>query len=133
MKVSELHQQRLFTAEADETLDEVADRMRWHAIAALPVFDASHNLVGIITERDLTAAVADDADPAATRVADYMTPAPAVLGPDCEFAEAAKTMLQLGVRHLPVIDKGHLVAVLSMRDVLDAETTATPEAIDGVW
>jgi CBS domain-containing protein len=54
-----------------------------------------------------------------------MTPAPAVLGPDCEFAEAAKTMLQLGVRHLPVIDKGHLVAVLSMRDVLDAETTAT--------
>jgi CBS domain-containing protein len=62
-----------------------------------------------------------------------MTPAPAVLGPDCEFAEAAKTMLQLGVRHLPVIDKGHLVAVLSMRDVLDAETTATrPQAIDGV-
>jgi CBS domain-containing protein len=41
MKVSDLHQQRLFTAEADETLDEVADRMRWHAIAALPVFDAS--------------------------------------------------------------------------------------------
>jgi CBS domain-containing protein len=124
MKVSDLHQQRLFTADADETLDEVADRMRWHAIAALPVFDAGH-LVGIITERDLTAAVADGADPAATQVADYMTPAPAVLGPDSEFAEAAKAMLELGVRHLPVVDKGHLVAVLSMRDVLDAETTAT--------
>jgi CBS domain-containing protein len=125
MKVSELHQQRLFTAEADEALDEVADRMRWHAVGALPVFDADHKLVGIITERDLTAAVADDADPEATRVADYMTPAPAVLGPDSEFAEAAKAMLELGVRHLPVVDKGHLVAVLSMRDVLDAETTAT--------
>jgi CBS domain-containing protein len=125
MKVSDLHQQRLFTADADETLDEVADRMRWHAVGALPVFDADHKLIGIITERDVTAAVADDADPAATRVADYITPAPAVLGPDSEFAEAAKAMLELGVRHLPVVDKGHLVAVLSMRDVLDAETTTT--------
>jgi CBS domain-containing protein len=40
-------------------------------------------------------------------------------------AEAAKAMLELGVRHLSVVDKGHLVAVLSMRDVLDAETTRT--------
>jgi CBS domain-containing protein len=125
MKVSDLHQQRLFTAEADETLDEAADRMRWHAVGALPVFDEGHRLVGIVTERDLTAAVADDADSAATRVADYMTPAPAVLGPDSEFAEAARAMLELGVRHLPIVDGGRLVAVLSMRDVLDAETTAT--------
>jgi CBS domain-containing protein len=124
MKVSDLRQQRLFTAEADDTLDEAADRMRWHAISALPVFDDGHHLVGIITERDLTAAVADGADPAATRVADYMTPAPAVLGPDSEFVEAARAMLDLGVRHLPVVANGHLVAVLSMRDVLDAETTA---------
>jgi hypothetical protein len=36
MKVSDLHQQRVFTAEAEETLDEAADRMRWHAIGALP-------------------------------------------------------------------------------------------------
>jgi CBS domain-containing protein len=121
MKVSDLHQQRLFTAEADETLDEAADRMRWHAIGALPVFDG-HRLVGIITERDLTAAVADGADPSATQVVDYMTPAPAVLGPDSEFVVAARTMLELGVRHLPVVDGGRLVAVLSMRDVLDAET-----------
>ena len=124
MKVSDLHQQRLFTAEADETLDEAADRMRWHAIGALPVFDARHNLVGIVTERDLTAAVADGANPAATRVADYMTPAPAVLGPGSELAEAARAMLELGVRHLPVVDNGRLVAVLSMRDVLDAEAAA---------
>jgi CBS domain-containing protein len=97
MKVSELHQQRLFTAEADETLDEAADRMRWHAIGALPVFD-SHRLVGIITERDVTAAVADGADPATTPVADYMTRAPAVLGADSALAEAVSTMLELGVR-----------------------------------
>jgi CBS domain-containing protein len=123
MKVSDLHQQRLFTAEADEALEEAADRMRWHAIGALPVFDG-HRLVGIITERDVTAAVADGADPATTPVSDYMTSAPSVLGPDSEFAEAVRTMLGLGVRHLPIVDRGRLVGVLSMRDLLGAEASA---------
>jgi CBS domain-containing protein len=126
MKVSDLHQQRLFSAEAEETLDEAADRMRWHAIGALPVFDG-HRLVGIITERDLTAAIADGVDPATTPVGSYMTPAPAVLGPESELGEAARAMLELGVRHVPIVDHGRLVGVLSIRDLLDAETLATPE------
>jgi CBS domain-containing protein len=57
MKVSDLHQHphQLFTAQAEEPLDEAADRMHWHQVGALPVFEGQH-LVGIITERDLTAA-----------------------------------------------------------------------------
>jgi len=121
MKVSDLHQRRLFTADADETLDEAADRMRWHEIGALPVFEG-HRLAGIITERDITAAVADGVDPATTPVSGYMTPAPAVLGPDSDLAQAAHTMLELGVRHVPIVDHGRLVGVLSIRDLLDAET-----------
>jgi CBS domain-containing protein len=56
-----------------------------------------------------------------TPVSAYMTAAPEVLRPDSELAEAAHTMLQLGVRHLPVLQGGRLVGVLSMRDVLGAE------------
>jgi acetoin utilization protein AcuB len=55
-------------------------------------------------------------------VSDYMTPAPEVLGPDNELADAAHLMLELGIRHLPVVRGGQLLGVLSMRDVLDAET-----------
>ena len=51
-----------------------------------PVVEGQH-LVGIITERDLTAAVAEGADPVTTPVSDYMTPAPEVPGPDSELAE----------------------------------------------
>jgi len=120
MKVSDLAHHELFTAQADETLDQAADRMSWHQVGALPVFDGQR-LVGIITERDLTAAVAEEVDPATTPVADYMTSAPEVLQPDSELADAAHTMLQLGVRHLPVVQRGRLVGVLSMRDVLEAE------------
>ena len=97
--------------------------MSWHQVGALPVFEGQR-LVGIITERDLTAAVAEGADPATTPVADYMTAAPEVLRPDSELADAAHTMLQLGVRHLPVVQGGRLVGVLSMRDVLEAEDEA---------
>jgi CBS domain-containing protein len=120
MKVSDLQPHELFTAQAEETLEEAADRMSWHEVGALPVFDGQQHLVGIITERDLTAALAEGADPIRTTVSDYMTPAPEVLRPDSELAEAAHTMLQLGVRHLPVVQNGRLVGVLSMRDVLGA-------------
>ena len=132
MKVSDLQPHELFTAQAEETLEEAADRMSWHEVGALPVFDGQRHLVGIITERDLTAALAEGADPVRTTVADYMTPAPEVLRPDSELAEAAHTMLQLGVRHLPVVQNGRLVGVLSMRDVLGAGEVDAEKEDEGV-
>jgi CBS domain-containing protein len=120
MKVSDLHQHQLYTAQADETLDEAADRMNWHLVGALPVFEGQR-LVGIITERDLIAAMAEGADASTTPVSDYMTPAPEVLGPDSELSDAAQVMLELGIRHLPIMAGNRLVAVLSMRDLLGAD------------
>jgi CBS domain-containing protein len=132
MKVSDLQPHELFTAQAEETLEEAADRMSWHEVGALPVFDGQQHLVGIITERDLTAALAEGADPVRTTVADYMTPAPEVLRPDSKLAEAAHTMLQLGVRHLPMVQNGRLVGVLSMRDVLGAGEVDAEKEDEGV-
>ena len=84
-----------------------------------PVYEGQH-LVGIITS-GLTAAVTEGADPVATPVSDYMTPAPEVLRPDSELAAAARVTLELGVRHLPIMGGGRLVGVPSMRDVLGAD------------
>ncbi|HWC42380.1 MAG TPA: CBS domain-containing protein [Actinomycetota bacterium] len=120
MKVSDLQHHELFTAQADEGLDVAADRMSWHQVGALPVLEGQQ-LVGIITERDVTAAMAEGADPVITPVSDYMTAAPEVLRPDSELADAAHLMLELGIRHLPIVRGGCLVGVLSIRDVLDAE------------
>ena len=120
MKVSDLQHHELFTAQADESLDVAADRMNWHQVGALPVLEGQH-LVGIISERDVTAAMAEGADAVTTPVSDYMTAAPEVLRPDSELADAAHLMLELGIRHLPVVRSGCLVGVLSIRDVLDAE------------
>ena len=121
MKVSDLQHHELFTAQADESLDVAADRMNWHQVGALPVLEGQH-LVGIISERDVTAAMAEGADAVTTPVSDYMTPAPQVLQPDSELADAAHRMLELGIRHLPIVRSGLVVGVLSIRDVLDADT-----------
>jgi CBS domain-containing protein len=48
----------LITVDTDESLVDAADRMCWYAVGALPVYQR-HTLVGIVTERDLTVAVAD--------------------------------------------------------------------------
>ena len=120
MKVSDLRPHELFTAQAEETLEVAADRMSWHQVGALPVLEGQR-LVGIVTERDLTAALAEGADAEVTPVSDYMTSAPEVLRPDSELADAAHLMLELGIRHLPVVRSGQLIGVLSMRDVLDAD------------
>jgi CBS domain-containing protein len=120
MKVSDLQHRKLFTTQADESLDVAADRMNWHQVGALPVLEGQQ-LVGIVTERDVTAAMAEGADPVITPVSEYMTAAPEVLRPDSELADAANLMLELGIRHLPIVRGGRLVGVLSMRDVLDAE------------
>jgi CBS domain-containing protein len=117
MKVSTRYRPVLVTVAADESLVDAAARMRWYAVGALPVYER-HTLVGIVTERDLTAAVADGVDPARTLVRGLMTPAPATVAPGDELADAARTMVELGVRHLPVVDGDRLVGMLSIRDLV---------------
>ena len=62
-----------------------------------------YRLVGIITERDLVRAVADRRDLADGNAGEYMTSAPATVELDTSLADVARTMLALGVRHLPVV------------------------------
>jgi CBS domain-containing protein len=120
MKVSTRYRPVLITVDADESLVDAADRMRWYAVGALPVYER-HALVGIVTERDVTAAVADGVDPARTLVRDRMTPAPATVTLDDQLADAARIMAELGVRHLPVVSDHRLVGMLSLRDLVDLD------------
>jgi CBS domain-containing protein len=85
-KVSDLQQYELFTAQAEEAPGRGG---RPHELAPgrhLSGLRGQH-LVGILTERDLTAAIGQGADPATTPMSDQITPAPEVPGPDSELAE----------------------------------------------
>ncbi|HZD00986.1 MAG TPA: CBS domain-containing protein [Actinomycetes bacterium] len=117
VRVSERCSRMLIVTVPEETLLGAATRMRWYQVGALPVY-RDHRLVGIVTERDVIAAVADGADPATTKVSDYMTDKPVTIDPDEDLEVAARRMATLGVRHLPVVGDGRQVGMLSMRDLL---------------
>jgi CBS domain-containing protein len=74
-------------------------------------------IVGIITERDLLRAVALGADPERTTVDEAMTAEVYTVPPDTQLQEAARAMAARWIRHLPVVEGGQLLGVVSMRDV----------------
>jgi CBS domain-containing protein len=117
MKVRELYTPHLLRADPGEDLAVAASRMEFHEIGALAVYERGR-LAGIITERDILRAVGDGRNPELTPVAAYMVEDPVTVSPDTEASEAAATMVSLGVRHLPVVEGGGLVGMLSARDLL---------------
>ena len=88
-------------------------------IGSLVVVDG-RKLVGIITERDVVRTIAQGADPEEEVVSDWMSDAPDTFSPDVEVEEAAAWLLEIGYRHMPVMDEGELLGVVSLRDILAA-------------
>jgi CBS domain-containing protein len=106
----------LLTVEPSLALTEVAKRMVAKDVGAVIVLDGD-DLVGILTERDVLRAVADGiADD--TRVADRMTRQPETIDPDESTEHAAVLMIHGGFRHLPVVEGGAVVGMLSIRDLM---------------
>ena len=120
MKVQDVYTRDALVAHSGESLGVAASRMDYNAIGALLVKEGSRT-VGILTERDVLHAVAEDLDLDGTTVAECMTEEviPVSLGAD--VGEAAVAMVSLGARHLPVSDHGEIVGMISARDLLAVE------------
>jgi len=106
----------LLTVEPGTPLGEAARRMADRGVGAVLILDGD-TLAGILTERDLLKAVAkgfsDDA-----RVSEWMTRHPETVEPDDATDHAAALMIHGGFRHLPVVDEGRVVGILSIRDLM---------------
>jgi CBS domain-containing protein len=99
-------------------------------IGALPVLTRG-KLVGIITERDYTRKVILKGKSSKdTEVKDIMTGALVLAAPDDSVADCMKTMTERRVRHLPVLQDGKLVGILSMGDVVRWVMEAQAATID---
>ena len=116
MEVWSVATRLVVVAEAHEGLITAARRMWAHEIGALPVLDGG-GLVGILTERDLVAAMAVGSGHDSA-VAAHMTPKPATATPREDSVAVARRMLELGVRHMPVVDAGGVVGMVSATDLL---------------
>ena len=106
------------TVSADMTVAAAARLMKTQGIGALLVI-SDGRLAGIFTERDaLFRVIAEGRDPGKTRVSDVMTTNPRTLAPDRPFGHALHLMYEGGFRHVPVVENGRPLGVVSARDAL---------------
>lgn len=109
--------QILYRVSPRDTVRHAARTMRDKKIAAVLVMDLEH-LVGILTERDMTVrVVAAGLDPDTTAVREIMTMDPDTLAPSDTAADAVRLMKLRNYRHLPVVDEGRVVGMVSVRDL----------------
>lgn len=107
----------LFVA-PDTTLRHVARKMWEQSVGALLVRDA-RRVLGIISERDLATALAQGVDPDRATAASAMSADVVSLRAGDTLYDAAIDMLDVGIRHVPVIDEhGEVQAIVSVRDLL---------------
>ena len=106
----------LLTIEPDASLAEAARRMASRGVGAVVVLDGER-LAGIVTERDVLKAVATGLREDA-RVSEWMTRHPETVESGEATDHAAALMIHGGFRHLPVVDEGRVVGILSIRDLM---------------
>jgi CBS domain-containing protein len=115
-----VNQQKIELLSASTTVRVAARNMADRHIGAILV-GQGRRLQGIFTERDvLTRVVARGLDPDTTTLATVMTPDPDTVGPDDLALEVLERLRASGYRHLPVVDHGKVVGIVSIRDLYAA-------------
>jgi CBS domain-containing protein len=113
--------QKLFTLPAKTTISEAARLMSQRQASAAMVVEGA-SLVGIFTERDaLFRVLAEGRDPQTTQLADVMTPNPQTIDPHKSFRYALILMYERGFRHVPVVEDGKPIGLVSATDALNPE------------
>ena len=114
--VADIMSRPVVTATADETVAAAGARMRDMRVGSVVVVDG-HTPVGIFTERDVVRLAAAGA-PSEDLVEQWMTPDPDSVAPDADVIGAFARLAEHGYRHIPVVDHGELVGIVSMRDLM---------------
>ena len=115
-RVADLMAGDLLTVAADARLTDAVRSMDDRRVGAVLVLEGER-LVGVFTERDVLRAVAHGLTPEAT-VGEWMTHGPETIEPDETAEHAAVLMIHGGFRHLPVVEAGKVVGILSIRDLM---------------
>lgn len=117
MRVSEIMTKAAVVDQSDDTVAEAASKMWNQQTGSLLVVEGD-DLVGILTERDVLRLVATGTKLDQARVAEVMTKDVVSVGPGTSLREAARIMADRWIRHLPVVDNGKLVGIISQRDLV---------------
>jgi CBS domain-containing protein len=117
VSIESLISRNLLRTTADATLSDVATTMISMASGSVLVFDAQE-LVGVITLRDIVRAALQEPNIAQVQVEKYMTTHPWVVSPNWSVRDIAARMINHGIEHVPVVQDGEVVGILSSFDLV---------------
>ena len=129
MIIREIMTNTVIPIDPDETVDVAARTLTHYNIGALPVCNKSGKLCGMLTDRDLvTRCLANDRNPANTKIKDIMTTRVISAQPDMDIGVAAHLMGRQQVRRLPVTENGKLCGMVSLGDLAVREDSVMDAA-----
>jgi CBS domain-containing protein len=111
----------VITLHPQQTVRDAIQLLSKHNIGALVAVDETGQMVGILSERDITRAIAQNEQVFSRTVAELMTKKVISGIPQDDLREVANRMTEKRFRHLPIMDKGKLVGIVSIGDVLKAQ------------
>jgi CBS domain-containing protein len=120
----------IISIRGDESVRQAIALLVQHRIGALIVMDEADQLVGILSERDIMRFASTDEQLFGRPVSDIMTRDVIVGMPQDDVIAVAHTMLEKRFRHLPIVDEGRLIGIISIGDVLKTQRDAYRGEID---
>lgn len=116
-----MQRRKLLLAPDATTVAKAAKLMADRNVGAIVVVD-NDKVIGIFTERDaVTRVLAPGLDAERTHIGDVMTRSPHTVDPDKPFGYALMVMHEKGFRHLPVVENGRPIGIVSARSAMDPE------------
>ncbi|GGL64630.1 CBS domain-containing protein [Halocalculus aciditolerans] len=116
--VARLMSSEVTTVEPDTLVEDAARTMLDNGIGSVVVVDGDGRLEGILTTTDFVRIVAERQPKDQTPVSEYMTTGVRTAKAGDSITEAAETMLDVGIHHLPVVDdENHVIGIITTTDL----------------
>src|SRR4030095_10616388 len=112
---------KVVTIRPEQSIRDALRVLADHNIGALVAIDPSRRPVGILSERDVVRAAVRDEAVCGRAVSQLMTRDVIVGAPGDDLAAVGQTMIQRRIRHLPVVEGGKLIGMVSIGDVVKAQ------------
>lgn len=112
---------RVITIRPEQSVRQALTQLAEHNIGALVVVDETDRPVGMLSERDIVRAAVRDEKMFGRSVSELMTRDLVVGLPEDDLKAVGRTMTERRIRHLPIVEKGKLVGIVSIGDVVKAQ------------